>query len=113
MPVKVRYPGVDATKGQDLKNFKALLQIFSLILRDVLRQNFDAAEIYQEIEERLQEEIDYVNQANNIAIFRRLFAAGYAEIIPQVYPDFSSRRVLTLELIDGYKLQDILYPGVD
>ena len=111
--VKVQYPGVAATVGQDLKNLKALLQVFTLILRDVLRQNFDATEIYQEIEERLQEEVDYVNEAHNVAIFQRLFAADNEVIIPQVYPDFSSRRVLTLEFIDGYKLQDILSPGVD
>ena len=111
--VKVQYPGVAATVGQDLKNFKALLQVFTLILRDVLRQNFDATEIYQEMEERLQEEVDYVNEAHNIAIFQRLFAADGEVVIPQVYPDFSSRRVLTLEFIDGYKLQDILSPGVD
>ena len=102
--VKVQYPGVNATIGQGLKNLKAVLQVFTLILRDVLRQNFDATEIYQEMEERLQEEIDYVNEAYNIAIFRQLFAADDEVIIPQVYPDFSSRRVLTLEFFNGYKL---------
>ena len=111
--VKVQYPGVDETVEQDLKNLKALLKVLTLILRDVMRQNFDAAEIYQEMEERLREEIDYVNEANNIAIFQRLFAGDDAVIIPRVYPDFSSRRVLTLEFVDGYKLQDVLAPGVD
>ncbi len=111
--VKVQYPGVDTTVEQDLKNLKALLQVFTLILRDVMRQNFDATEIYQEMEERLREEIDYVNEANNIAVFQRLFAKDDEVIIPRVYPDFSSRRVLTLEFIDGYKLLDVLAPGVD
>ena len=111
--VKVQYPGVDQTVEQDLKNLKALLHIFTLILRDVMRQNFDAAEIYQEMEERLREELDYVNEARNIAIFRRLLAGDKAVIIPRVYPKFSSRRVLTLEWIEGYKLQEVLAPGVD
>ena len=111
--VKVQYPGVDTTVEQDLKNLKALLQVFTLILRDVMRQNFDATEIYQEMEERLREEIDYVNEANNIAVFQRLFAKDDEVIIPRVYLDFSSRRVLTLEFIDGYKLQDVLAAGVD
>ena len=111
--VKVQYPGVDRTVEQDLKNLKALLNIFTLLLRDVMRQNFDAAEIYQEMEERLREELDYVNEANNIAIFRRLFAGDNEVIIPRVYPKFSSRRVLTLEFIEGYKLQEVLAPSVD
>ncbi len=111
--VKIQYPGVDETVVQDLKNMKALLHIFTLITRDVLRQKFDAGEIYREMEERLREELDYVHEANNVALFQRLFAADAEVIIPQVYPDFSSRRVLTMEFIDGYKLQDILAPGVD
>jgi len=111
--VKIQYPGVDETVVQDLQNMKALLHIFTLITRDVLRQKFDAGEIYQEMEERLREELDYVHEANNIALFQRLFAADAEVIIPQMYADFSSRRVLTMEFIDGYKLQDILAPGVD
>ena len=111
--VKIQYPGVDETVVQDLQNLKALLQIFTLITREVLRQPFDVSEIYQEMEERLREELDYVHEANNLALFQRLFATDAEVIIPRVYSDFSSRRVLTMEFIDGYPLQDILAPGVD
>jgi len=37
--------------------------------RDVLRQKFDVSELYQEMEERLYEELDYVHEAKNIALF--------------------------------------------
>jgi predicted unusual protein kinase regulating ubiquinone biosynthesis (AarF/ABC1/UbiB family) len=111
--VKVQYPGVDETVEQDLKNMKALLHVFTLITRDVLRQKFDASEISQEMEERLREELDYVHEANNIALFQRLFADDEDVIIPRVYTDLSSRRVLTMGLVNGYKFQDILAPGVD
>ena len=111
--VKVQYPGVDETVEQDLKNLKALLSALTLVLRDVMRQNFDATELYQEMEERLREELDYINEANNIAIFQRLFAGDDEVIIPRVYPDFSSQRVLTLEFIEGYKFNDVLALGVD
>ena len=111
--VKVQYPGVGETVEQDLKNLKALLNALTLIARDVMRQNFDATELYQEMEERLREELDYVNEAKNIAIFQRLFAGDDEVIIPRVYPDFSSRHVLTLERIEGYKFRDVLAPGVD
>lgn len=111
--VKIQYPGVDETVVQDLQNMKALLHIFTLITRDVLRQKFDTGEIYQEMEERLREELDYVHEANNVALFQRLFAGDNEVVIPRVYSDFSSRRVLTMEFVDGYKLQDILAPGVD
>ena len=111
--VKVQYPGVDETVEQDLKNLKALLQVFTTMTRDVLRQKFDASEIYQEMEERLREELDYVNEAKNLTTFQRLFADDDDVIVPRVHPDFSSRRVLTMEYVEGYKLQDMFSAGVD
>lgn len=111
--VKVQYPGVESSVRQDLKNIKALLNTMTLIGRDVLRQRVDSNEVYQELEERLQEELDYESEARNILLFRRMFADDDEVVIPAVYPEFSSQRVLTMERIDGYGLADILAPGID
>lgn len=111
--VKVQYPGVDETVEQDLSNVKALLQVFQLIGRDVMQQKIDNREVYQELEERLHEELDYVNEARNIALFQHMFRDDPEVVIPEVYPEYSSRRVLTMSRLDGYPLADILKPGVD
>ncbi|HVM98464.1 MAG TPA: AarF/ABC1/UbiB kinase family protein, partial [Candidatus Acidoferrales bacterium] len=111
--VKVQYPGVEETVKQDLQNVKALLQTINLIGRDVMRQKIDSSEVYHELEERLYEELDYVNEARNIALFQRMFRDDDEVVIPQVYPDISSRRVLTMEFVEGYPLSSILGPGVD
>ena len=111
--VKVQYPGVEETVKQDLQNLKALLQTFTLIGRDVMRQKVDESDVYRELEERLHEELDYVNEAKNIALFQKMFRDDDEVIIPQVYPDVSARRVLTMTLVEGYPFTDILSPGVD
>src|SRR5262249_37539076 len=43
----------------------------------------------------------------------RLFADDREVTIPRVYRELSSDRVLTLEFLEGYPLQDIMAPGVD
>jgi len=111
--VKVQYPGVESSVHQDLKNVKALLNTLTLVGRDVLRQKVDSTEIYLELEERLQEELDYENEARNLGLFRRMFADDDEVLIPNVYLEFCSRRVLTMERIEGYGLADILAPGID
>ncbi len=111
--VKIQYPGVETTVVQDLKNVRTLLQTLSRIGRDVMRQKIDASEIYAELEERLREELDYVREAENLREFRRRFADDPEVVIPEPYPAFSSRRVLTMSALSGYPLQDILAPGVD
>jgi predicted unusual protein kinase regulating ubiquinone biosynthesis (AarF/ABC1/UbiB family) len=111
--VKVQYPGVEKTVEQDLHNVGTLLQALVRIVHDVMRQDFDPSDVYRELEERLHEELDYIHEANNVALFQRMFSTDDEVIIPRVYPDLSSRRVLTLEEVTGYPIADILAPGVD
>ena len=111
--VKIQYPGVEETVEQDLKNLKALLQTFTMIGRDVMRQKIDPSEVYGELEARLREELDYVNEAKNIQRFQKMYRDDDEIIIPDVYPELSSRRVLTMGQVEGYPLQQILGPGVD
>lgn len=111
--VKVQYPGVEETVAQDLKNVKMLLHTFTLIARDVLRQPVDVEEVYRELDERLGEELDYENEARNTARFLEMFRHDDEILIPEVHPELTSRRVLTLSYLDGYKLADILAPGID
>ena len=111
--VKVQYPDVEETVNQDLRSIKALLQTFTLIGRQVMHQKIHESEVYRELEQRLHEELDYVNEAKNIALFQKMFRDDDEVLIPEVYPDVSSRRVLTMGRLEGYPLKDILRPGVD
>jgi predicted unusual protein kinase regulating ubiquinone biosynthesis (AarF/ABC1/UbiB family) len=111
--VKVQYPNVAETVRQDLKNVRALVKAVTTLIRDVMRQDFDREEVVRELEARLQEELDYRREAANVERFRRLFADDREVTIPRVFPERSSERVLTLEFLDGYPLQDIMAPGVD
>ncbi|MEO6028647.1 MAG: AarF/UbiB family protein [Candidatus Binatia bacterium] len=111
--VKIQYPGVEETVVQDLKNIRALIATLVRIGRDVMGQKIDATEVARELEDRLREELDYVNEAANLTRFRALFADDPEVVIPEPMPEFSSRRVLTMRAVDGYPLSDILAPGVD
>lgn len=111
--VKIQYPGVADTVEQDLKNVKLLLATLQAIARDVMRQKIDTRAIYGELQERLREELDYINEARNTALFGRLLADDDEILIPRVFKELSSRRVLTMTYIDGYRLTDVLSPTAD
>jgi len=111
--VKIQYPGVDATVEQDLGNLKLLLRTFQTIAGDLMRQKIDTKTIYTELQERLREELDYVNEARNIDEFRRLLAGDEEILIPRVIKHLSTRRVLTMTYIDGYRLVDIFSEVTD
>ncbi len=111
--VKIQYPGIEDTVEQDLKNVKLLLQTFQGIARDLMRQKVDMRAVFSELQERLREELDYVNEAHNLALFGRLLADDEEIVIPRVHKELSSRRVLTMTYIDGYQLTDVLSPAAD
>ena len=111
--VKVQYPGIAATVQQDVQNVKALLKVFAAIARDVMRQNVDPGEVAAELEARLREELDYVHEAKNLERFRRLLADDAEVAVPRVHRALTTTRVLTMECLEGYPIQDIMAPGVD
>jgi predicted unusual protein kinase regulating ubiquinone biosynthesis (AarF/ABC1/UbiB family) len=111
--VKIQYPGVDETVEQDLGNLRLLLRTLQAIAGDLMRQKIDTRTIYAELQERLREELDYVNEARNLVEFGRLFAADQQVMIPRVIKELSTRRVLTMTYIDGYRLGDVFGETAD
>jgi predicted unusual protein kinase regulating ubiquinone biosynthesis (AarF/ABC1/UbiB family) len=111
--VKVQYPGVATTVRQDVRNLKALLRVVTGIARDLMRQDVDATELGAELETRLHEELDYLNEAANLERFATLLADDHEVMIPRVHRRLTTRRVLTMSYLEGYPIQDIMAPGVD
>jgi len=94
--VKIQYPDVDRMVEADLKNLKALLGNLVSLVTDI-----DFEPIWEEVRERLFEELDYLKEADNI----RRMAAMHTElpeiIVPDVVQEATTRRVLTMEFVDG------------
>jgi len=71
-----------------------------------LNLGHDLTLIVDEFGTKLFEEIDYLNEGRNAEKFAYNFRNNLQVKVPHIYWRFSSRRVLTLEWIEGYKLTD-------
>ena len=111
--VKIQYPGVDKTVEQDLGNLKLLLRALQTVAGDLMRQKIDTKTIYNELNERLREELDYVNEAHNIDQFNRFLADEPDVVLPHVIKELSTRRVLTMTYLEGYRLSDVFGEHAD
>jgi predicted unusual protein kinase regulating ubiquinone biosynthesis (AarF/ABC1/UbiB family) len=101
--VKVQYPGVDQAIVSDLKNAD--------MLGVILKQGFgglDPTEMVDEIKIRLAEEVDYELEARNQQKFAEYYKGHPFFRIPAVVPEFSTKRVLTSELVDGFSWAELL-----
>ena len=111
--VKIQYPGVEDTVEQDLQNLKLLLRTLQALGHDVMRQKIDTGLVYKELEQRLREELDYLNEARNMTEFGRRLGDDEQIMIPRFIKAMSSRRVLTMTYVDGYPMADLMGPEVE
>lgn len=93
--VKVQYPEVARSFGEDLRAVGRLSSLASLA------SAVDGRALVNELRERLVEECDYVREARAQAAFARAFADDRDVIVPAVLTDCSAATVLTTEWIDG------------
>lgn len=94
--VKIQYPDIERMVQADLKNLKALLGNLVGLFSDI-----DFEPIWEEVRERLFEELDYLQEADNIRRMAALQADRHEILVPGVVQEASSRRVLTMEFLDG------------
>ncbi len=102
--VKVQRPNIDQLVRMDLGSLKFVIRV---ITRFVATGTFiDLMGVYREFERTAYEEIDYVTEAANCKRFKEMFADDPTIYIPAVYEEYTTRRVLVLEWIDGIKIND-------
>ena len=100
--VKVQYPGVDEACESDLKQVRLALRLMGVLKIDRKLQD----RLFQEIQESLDNELNYQIEAQNLEVARTFHAALDDKIIiPQVFKDYSSRHILPLSLEQGENIE--------
>jgi predicted unusual protein kinase regulating ubiquinone biosynthesis (AarF/ABC1/UbiB family) len=102
--VKVQRPNIEQLVRMDLSSLKFVIRV---ITRFVDTGTFiDLRGVYREFERTVYEEIDYITEAANCKRFQEMFQDDPNIYIPAVYEEYTTRRVLVLEWIDGIKIND-------
>ena len=102
--VKIQRPNIDQLVRMDLSTLKFVIWVIN---RFVDTSEFiDLMGVYREFKRTVYEEIDYVTEAANAKRFKEMFKDDPAIYIPGVYEDYTTRRILVLEWIDGIKIND-------
>ena len=102
--VKVQRPGLREQITLDLyivRNIAAWLNSNIGLIRS------DLVALIDELGRRVFEEMDYLNEANNAETFRDLHSHNPRIAVPAIYREATSRRVLTMEWINGVKLTNL------
>jgi predicted unusual protein kinase regulating ubiquinone biosynthesis (AarF/ABC1/UbiB family) len=98
--VKIQYPGAAEAIRDDLANTELLATLYRF-LSTASGAMPDIRQATQELAVRISEELDYRHEAANINAFSELFRDHPFIRIPNVVPEASADRVLTMTYLDG------------
>jgi len=102
--VKVQRPNIDQLVNMDLSTIKFVIWVISRFVNT--SEFIDLMGFYREFKRTIYEEIDYVTEAANATRFKEIFKDQPTIYIPRVYDEYTSRRVLVLEWVNGIKVND-------
>lgn len=104
--VKVQYPGVAQAVRDDLSN----AEVFAPLAR-VFSPNQEIEPLLDELRERIEDELDYLREAQ----YQRAFATRYEDhpfiIVPSVVGELCTDKVLVSERIRGERFDDVVATG--
>lgn len=104
--LKVQRPGVYDIMANDIMLLKRVVTMLQIIKSSPLVFNF--MEILDEMWNITKQEMDFMLEAEHLEEFRSLNSADPQVTCPQVYYELTTARVLAMEYIDGFQIDDIL-----
>ena len=102
--VKVQRPGL---REQITLDLYIVRNIANWLKNNIGFIRSDLVALIDELGKRVFEEMDYLNEAENAEKFRNLHLHNSKIAVPKIYKETTSRRVLTMEWIDGTKLTNL------
>jgi len=100
--VKVQYPEIESLVRSDLANLRTLFRAVGLLEGD-----FDLMPLVDELATHVPRELNFVQEAHNAETVGRHFKDRDDVAVPRIHWEFTTRRVLVMEYIDGIKITDL------
>ncbi|MBI2083874.1 MAG: AarF/ABC1/UbiB kinase family protein [Deltaproteobacteria bacterium] len=100
--VKVQYPEIEKIVRSDLKTLKRIFGLLHLFF-----PAYGLRQVYAEIAQVIQQELDYQYEAKNLEAIRKNFEKEEDFLFPDIFWDLSTKRILTLRFMEGIKVSAV------
>lgn len=103
--VKIQRPGIRATIDQDIDILKGMAEVVDNNFNQ--KGNVKAKDIIKEFSESIRKELDYIHEAHSAQKMKTNSRKNKNVLIPKIYWDITTKRVITMEEIKGIKVNDL------
>jgi predicted unusual protein kinase regulating ubiquinone biosynthesis (AarF/ABC1/UbiB family) len=107
LALKVQYPGIARSIDSDVDHAMTLVK-----LARFLPGGYDLDPIVAEAKRQLHQEADYLAEARFLTRYRRLFGDEPGVVVPLVHDDFTTKRILAMDYVEGEPLAALADEGV-
>ena len=104
--VKVQKPNIEDIVETDLSIMKFIANESDRFDTGFRHLNLPA--VIHEFDRSIHKEMDFDNELMNIRHLNDNFIYNDKIIVPVIYPDYSTEKVLTMEYVEGVKLSDVI-----
>lgn len=101
--VKVQRPGIEEAIGLDFYLIRGLGFFINKYV-DIITS--DVVALIDEFARRVYQELNYVQEGQNARRFKKLYADREDILVPDIFWDYTSGKVLTMDWVDGVKLNE-------
>jgi predicted unusual protein kinase regulating ubiquinone biosynthesis (AarF/ABC1/UbiB family) len=99
--VKVQYPGIEKLVAVDLRNIETLTSILHR-----LDHTLDFRFVAEEMANMIPRELDFITEGRSAEAIAANFAGVDDIVVPAIYWEYTARRVLTMQFVEGVKITD-------
>lgn len=107
LALKIQYPGVAKSIDSDVDNMAMFMR-----MANILPVELDVKGIIAEAKRQLRQEADYEIEAQYLRDYRELVKDEDRFIVPRVHDDFTTKRILAMDLVSGEPLESLGEEGV-
>ncbi|MCB0376973.1 MAG: AarF/ABC1/UbiB kinase family protein [Bdellovibrionales bacterium] len=100
--IKIQYPEIAESIESDLSTLKKLMG--SLLF--LFGKSIDLDDLFSEVERVLKLEADYLQEAENLKKYHQNFMHSSEYLVPQVFTEFSTSKILVLSRMEGLEFTD-------
>ena len=102
---KVRRPGIQEVIQQDLDILRRLADLIERYVPDLAFLN--AVGLVGEFEQAIQEEMDFLREAENASRFRANFEGSRDLYVPKIFLPLTTEKVLVMEYLEGARIDEL------
>jgi predicted unusual protein kinase regulating ubiquinone biosynthesis (AarF/ABC1/UbiB family) len=107
LALKIQYPGVARSIDSDVDNMAVFLR-----MANILPVEIDVSGIVAEAKRQLKQEADYTIEAEYLRAYRALVEDDERFVVPRVHDDYTTRRILAMDYVNGEPLESLGEEGV-